>query len=129
MLSNAEPAAGNIQASAAGTKRPVDLVHLAHHTMGDRELECEILDLFAKQSVLYLDRLRDARDERAWCEAAHTLKGSARSIGAWGVADTAEAAERMTGAVAARARSETVEKLAAQIDEANAFIRRVLADG
>src|SRR5680860_1221609 len=37
--------------------RPVDLVHLARYTLGERSLEREVLELFCTQSVLYLECL------------------------------------------------------------------------
>ncbi len=89
--------------SGAGTAdhdfetRPVDLVHLSRFTMGNRDLECEVLTLFRKQSVLFIDRMRNADNDRIWMEAAHTMKGSARGIGAWAVGDAAEEAEQLTG--------------------------------
>ena len=112
-----------------GEDRPVDLVHLARYTMGNRSLEREVLRLFCCQSELYVERLRDAEDSAAWQEAAHTLKGSARGIGAWKVAEFAEKAEifaqehRGDDAVA------SVDAVAEQVAEANRFIRHILGDG
>lgn len=83
--------------SSAAEDRPVDLVHLSRFTMGNRDLEREVLSLFCKQSVLFIDRMRQAGDDQAWREATHTMKGSARGIGAWAVGDAAEAAEQLTG--------------------------------
>jgi len=128
MLSNAKTACSHADLHPHVEDRPVDLVHLAHHAMGDRDLECEILGLFQKQSVIYLARLREASDMQAWREAAHTLKGSARGIGAWAVAEAAADVESLSGKVAARVSSPEVEALASAIDDANAFIREVLAD-
>ena len=73
--------------------RPVDLVHLSRQTMGDRDLEREVLALFERQSEMMLQRLRNATCARNWSEAAHTLKGSARGIGAFDVASIAEELE------------------------------------
>ena len=109
-------------------ERPVDLVHLAKYTMGNRELEHEVLHLFCKQSLIYLDRLRNAADDRTWVEAAHTLKGSATGIGAWHVADVARALERLSFAESESAKDEAIEALAASVDEANAFINGLLSD-
>ncbi|MGH6866065.1 MAG: Hpt domain-containing protein, partial [Methyloceanibacter sp.] len=63
------------------TSRPVDLVHLSRYTLGERDLEREVLELFCSQSLVYLERLREAQSDKEWIEAAHTLKGSARAIG------------------------------------------------
>ena len=72
--------------------RPVDLVHLARQTMGDRMLEEEVLQLFMQQAALIGDRIRNAEPlERK--RLAHGLKGSARGIGAFAVAECALAIE------------------------------------
>jgi HPt (histidine-containing phosphotransfer) domain-containing protein len=71
---------------------PIDLVHLARQSGGDAALEHELLALFADQCVRHLATIRSAQS-RSGAEAAHTLKGAARAIGAWGVADAAEKVE------------------------------------
>lgn len=71
----------------------LDRKHLARYTLGDAALEAEILDLFVKQAPLTIARLKGAQDARQWKEAAHTLKGSARAIGAWRLAQVAEGCE------------------------------------
>ena len=38
--------------------RPIDLVHLARMTLGERSLEREVLQLFDRQSTLLLARMR-----------------------------------------------------------------------
>ena len=75
--------------------RQIDLVHLARQTLGDVELEREVLSLFVVQSQVYLLRLQAAENAADWKRAAHTLKGSARGIGAWQLAEAAEAAEAL----------------------------------
>ena len=62
-------------------------------TLGERSLEREVLQLFDRQSTLLLARMR-AADAGGVGALAHTLKGSARGIGAWRVARAAEAVER-----------------------------------
>jgi HPt (histidine-containing phosphotransfer) domain-containing protein len=39
--------------------------------------------------------MRDAHDAKSWHAAAHTLKGSARAVGAWRAARAAEMAEKI----------------------------------
>lgn len=70
-------------------RRPIDLVHLAKQTLGDRSLETEVLRLFMTQADVYMQRVEQANDDDARFAAAHTIKGSARNIGAWIVADAA----------------------------------------
>ena len=72
-----------------GDHRPVDLVFLARQTGGDRALEEEVLRLFAKQAAMLGDDLRTLTDNEQRKRQAHTLKGAARAIGAFGLADHA----------------------------------------
>lgn len=120
--------ARDARASQAVSKRPVDLVHLARYTLGNRALEREVLELFLTQSQIYLERLRESAEDRAWRDAAHTIKGSARGIGAWGVASVAEAAEALQGEALAADRAPMIEALEQQVEEASVFIRTLLAD-
>lgn len=77
---------------AAGMMKPVDLVHLSSITMGDRDLEHDVLGIFLNQSEIYLAAYRSARGQEARHRAAHSLKGAARGIGAWQLGEIAEAA-------------------------------------
>jgi HPt (histidine-containing phosphotransfer) domain-containing protein len=83
--------------SAAGAQvRPVDLVHLARYTGGDMALNAEILGLFLNQTTQLIGQLHGAleeHDQKTWREILHSLKGAARGIGAFGMADAAAAAE------------------------------------
>jgi HPt (histidine-containing phosphotransfer) domain-containing protein len=76
----------------------IDRVHLERMTLGDRSLEREVLEIFVRQTAMTLQRIAGAGPART-AAAAHTLKGSARGIGAWRVADAAERLEEAaTGA-------------------------------
>jgi HPt (histidine-containing phosphotransfer) domain-containing protein len=90
-------AVGGPVAACVPADRPVDLVHLSKVTFGDRSLEQEVLHLFRRQSAVLIERMRAAPDAAAFAVAAHTLKGSARGIGAWPTADAAERAELAIG--------------------------------
>jgi HPt (histidine-containing phosphotransfer) domain-containing protein len=70
----------------------LDETHLARMTLGDRRLEREVLELFVRQTTIMLGRIVGA-DQPLAAAAAHTLKGSARGIGAWRVARAAELVE------------------------------------
>jgi len=113
--------------ASALADRPIDLVHLARHTFGDKALEQEVLALFLSQSVMLTERLDRARDERAWREAAHTLKGSARGIGASRVARLAEEVERHAADRSSSGACAALVALFAAVTEANAAIRDILA--
>lgn len=103
-------------------RQPVDLVHLARHTLGNRDLEQEVLRLFLCQSVAFLGRMKRSPDREARACAAHTIKGSARGIGAWQVAEYAEAVERDGD-------DASLDALEHAIDHANAYISDLLGRG
>jgi HPt (histidine-containing phosphotransfer) domain-containing protein len=69
---------------------PVDLVHLARQTMGDCELETELLASFQAQALQIAEKLGDAGASAAVADLASKLKGSARAVGAVAVAAAAE---------------------------------------
>ncbi len=117
---------------AAGDDRKlaaIDATHLERMTLGDRRLEREVLELFLRQTAIMLDRVVNAPPPLA-AAAAHTLKGSARGIGAWRVARAAELLEQAAadgGEVAPRHNSvhdlrEAIEELKAASLEAGAAI-------
>lgn len=66
---------------------PIDLDHLRRMTLGDAGLEQEVLAMFSAQSARIIGELAGLPAEGAM--HAHTLKGSARAIGAFAVADAA----------------------------------------
>jgi HPt (histidine-containing phosphotransfer) domain-containing protein len=101
----------------------IDVEHLARMTLGERSLEREVLELFDRQAEMLLPRIR--RGEPALAAAsAHTLKGSAVGIGAFGVARAAEAVEQAKDGSFLAA----VERLAAVLEETKAEIARLLAN-
>ncbi|MGQ0740785.1 MAG: Hpt domain-containing protein [Alphaproteobacteria bacterium] len=76
--------------------QPVDLHHLDRYTGGSRALNEEILRLFANQcheTLARLEALAHSADAKSWREAAHTLKGAARGVGAFELAKAAAEAE------------------------------------
>ncbi len=80
----------------------IDLDHLGRMTFGDPGLEREVLAMFAAQASELAERLTNIPPDAA--NLAHTLKGSARAIGASRVAEAAadlEAAARSGAATAA----------------------------
>ena len=70
----------------------IDRGHLSRMTHGEQDLEREVLQLFAMQIDLLLGRMRGAAPAVA-AALAHTLAGSARSIGAWKIAEAAAVVE------------------------------------
>lgn len=72
--------------------RPIDLVHLANQTMGDKTLEIEVLQIFARQARNLVQALI-VEDVQERVNAAHRLKGAALAVGAFMVADSAARVE------------------------------------
>lgn len=109
---------------------PVDLAHLARYTGGEAALDAEVLQLFAAQSKELLQQLQAVLatgDSVTWRHITHSLKGAARGIGAFALADAAEAAERIDPGLE---RTEAGEAFSTLEDEAGAvrdFIRAHVA--
>jgi HPt (histidine-containing phosphotransfer) domain-containing protein len=78
---------------AKARTRPVDLVHLARQTMGDRALEQEVLGLFVQQALNVRDQIGRATPAEK-LQLVHGIKGSARSVGAFAIGDWAEQIEQ-----------------------------------
>jgi HPt (histidine-containing phosphotransfer) domain-containing protein len=110
------------------SSRPVDLVHLSRYTLGERDLEQEVLELFCTQSLIYIERLRRAKSDKDWKDAAHSLKGSASAIGAWRAAAAAERAEALPGQALPEARAHSLDELEAAVREAELYIGTLLED-
>ena len=98
----------------------IDLKHLARMTLGDAA-SSQVLMLFDRQAAVLLDHMRQAAPQ-AIAAFAHTLKGSARGIGAWRVAAAAEAVEIDAGRPDAADVGGAVARLAVAVDEARAVI-------
>ncbi len=110
----------NARAASTQMPVPIDHAHLARYTMGNRSLEIEVLQLFSGQAPETLASLMAAKDPKAWHIAAHTLKGSARAVGAWAVATAAEEAEKAGHDHTQRA--EMLARLEALLVEASGYI-------
>lgn len=101
---------------------PIDLLHLERMTLGDQSLEREVLAMFAAQAGTVLRALAALPPDAP--ALAHTLKGSARAIGAFDVAD---AAEHLESAMADERRvAKALVELNAAVAEATAAIDTIL---
>ncbi len=76
--------------SIVGDEPPIDVGHLARASRGERDLELQVLELFDRQAEMLLGCMPEV-DRAGVASAAPMLAGSARAIGAWRVADAAEA--------------------------------------
>ena len=71
----------------------VDQAHLNRMTGGDEALTTEVLGLFREQCDLWMRLLEPTTATLDWGNAAHTIKGSARGIGAWQLGEVCGGAE------------------------------------
>jgi HPt (histidine-containing phosphotransfer) domain-containing protein len=103
---------------------PIDLAHLRRMTLGDAALEREVLTMFSAQASRLAGALA-AKPADAGA-LAHTLKGSARAIGAFAVADAAADLETLikTGGDTGELLSELNDTIA----QARAAIEAMLGD-
>jgi HPt (histidine-containing phosphotransfer) domain-containing protein len=117
-------------AARKGTADPIDWSYFARFTMGNTALEHEVLELFAGQVPVYLERLRAAQTAKDWRDTAHTIKGSASAIGAWRLARIAEMVERLdldADVVRSEGHREAIGAVAEAVDEVCRYIARRLA--
>src|SRR5262249_50670963 len=98
--------------------RPIGIGQLSRYALGERELEREVLELFCSQSLLHIERLRHAKSDQDWKEAAHSLQDSARMIGAWRASEAAERAEALSGDAFDRLRDMRLVEIESSVREA-----------
>ncbi len=94
----------------------LDHAHFDAMTGGDGALQLEIIGLFRGQVSAWTQLLTP---DANWRDAAHTVKGSARGIGLWPLAQVCEAAEaaRDAGELAV-----ALQRVRACLDEALAVL-------
>lgn len=100
----------------------IDLAHLRRYTAGDVSLEQEVLGLFVTQLPLTISELHTSASEADRRRAAHTLKGSARAVGAWRLAKLAEQAEQLLVRGTAAALAQAIADIQSAAREAAAFV-------
>ena len=106
--------------------RPIDLVHLSRMTLGDRALERDVLELFERQIGFLMERIEFGEAPVA-AAAAHTLKGSARGIGAFALASAAARIEEAASAGNASGRALGMASLRAAVRDTQAEIAGLLS--
>ena len=107
----------------------IDLTHLARYTGGERALNAEILRLFDVQvtdMVAQLNTVLSECDAKRCREIAHTIKGAARGVGAFGMGDAAAAAEPVDPNNGEKAKA-AIKILEGEAQSVRAFIRSYLA--
>jgi len=112
-------------------QRPVDLDHLARYTGGDTSINAEILQMFADQStdlITQLHTVLQTRDLKAWKLITHSLKGAARGIGAFALADAAAHAEPISPSADNLRAADALQELKTQTEIVQRFIGGYLAN-
>ncbi|NBB47601.1 Hpt domain-containing protein [Rhizobium sp. CRIBSB] len=109
----------NLNGLTPSQQRPIDLVHLATQTKGDKAVELEILQMFARQARGCLVALTDHRSKLEVKSAANRLRGAAMAVGALRVAGAADLVET-NGASA-----DALASVAAAVLEAEHFILKL----
>jgi HPt (histidine-containing phosphotransfer) domain-containing protein len=103
---------------------PIDIAHLRRMTLGDEALEREVLTMFSTQATNLAGALAAMPSDAP--ALAHTLKGSARAIGAFAVADAAAHLETLikNGGNPVAALSQLDDAIAEARDAIDAFLDR-----
>jgi HPt (histidine-containing phosphotransfer) domain-containing protein len=99
---------------------PIDIAHLRRMTLGDAALEREVLSMFSAQASRLLKALVALPPDAS--ALAHTLKGSARAIGAFALGDAAAHVETMI-----RSGGDPAEALS-ELDDAVAQAQNAIAE-
>ena len=108
-------------------KAILDRDHLERYTMGCPDLERELIRLFLDQVPDLTRQLESIVVEKDWKFATHTLKGSARAIGALMIADLAQHLEDIGPNAANPERFEAIVMLKAAVSAFRIEVGETLA--
>ena len=120
----------NSSSASVNPKEPIiDLVHLSRQSLGDQQLELELLDMFERQAARIIAQLtRAAASPKAMSDLAHTLKGSASAVGAGRVAEKAALLEALwAGPAPAEGAVDALCDLSGAVEEVRRAIRKLIA--
>ena len=76
----------------------IDFNHLNQYVAGDADLTREIFGMFQHQVEMWLRMLKVDADDDTWATTSHSIKGSARAVGAMELGLLCERAETLIGA-------------------------------
>lgn len=97
----------------------VDFEYLETFCAGDMQVITEVLTVFREQAQLWAEGLADPAAD--WRALAHTIKGSARAVGARALGEAAEQAETLGPSVLPLVRAEVAEAVA----EVEGYLSRI----
>lgn len=105
----------------------VDMSHFHAMTGGDEALQSEIIGLFRQQAEIWARLLIPDAPVQTWKDAAHTLKGSARGLGLWSLAQACAEAELLasTGKKDGPAIAAGLAKAQSALDDALEALRAI----
>lgn len=75
----------------------IDFDHLNQYVGGDIDLTHEVFSLFKNQVDMLESSLDPAADDTVWEAVVHSIKGSARAVGAVRLAEICQKAEGLVG--------------------------------
>src|SRR3569833_1038810 len=104
---------------------PIDMAHLSRQTLGDANLELEVLRLFDEMSHTYYSWLESSTTVEELLVNLHTLKGAAAGIGAFGLAELTRVTESELKA-GAPVNPERSDDLHVAVEELSSFIAQRL---
>lgn len=103
----------------------IDFDHLNQFVQGDIALTKEIFGLFKNQVEMWSRMLVAEADDDTWSSVTHTLKGTAKAVGAIHLAERCERAEGLIGDNrSAGPRSVAVQDIEFHVSRAMAEIQR-----
>ena len=82
-----------VRARTAVRRGPLDMIHLAKQTLGDKGLEEEVLRLFDDASRTYFARIETSTNVEELVGHLHTLSAAAAGVGARAIAELARTTE------------------------------------
>jgi HPt (histidine-containing phosphotransfer) domain-containing protein len=115
-----------VQAPSLVPDRAIDLAHLARVAHEDQATMWEMLRVFDLQADVLVARLT-SEEPKVAAARAHTLAVSAKSVGAWKVAESAAGFERAALSTGPVVLSPAMNRLTKSVTEAQVEINSLLA--
>lgn len=124
---NVDPPLGAISAPPLVPDEPIDLMQLSRLARGERKIMREVLKLFDLQAEVLTSRMISEAPKEA-AARAHTLAASARSVGAWKVAEAAAAFKDAANEGGPIVLAPIMRRLSTAVSEAHGAIESFLSN-